>query len=255
VASNDLSRPKARLTLSATIRSRFEVEPRVLELGQLPVGSDTVLVVTVAPRHPEGFRILGVEVNPPLATDPLGEDTRRAPGVERSSPPFAVVLRPPAAAAPEGGGGPWQLAIRLAPTAAPGRLDERIRVRTSDPLVPDFEIAVLGELTGALSFPERVEIASRFAGVPASATVPIRRLSGPAFRVLRASANDPHLRIEVVAIAAGEAYDLEITLLPDMPAGQHRPQLIVETDLPDQPRLVIDLLVRMGRGGHPGGGG
>jgi hypothetical protein len=100
-----------------------------------------------------------------------------------------------------------------------------------------------------------VEIASRFAGVPASATVPIRRLSGPPFRVLGASANDPHLRVAVVTIVAGEAYDIEITLLPDMPAGQHRPRLVVETDRPDQPQLSIDLLVRVGRGAGPGGGG
>jgi len=255
IASNDLSRPKLRLTLSATIRSRFTVEPRVLEVGRLLASSDTVLVVAITPRHPEGFRVLAAELNPPLPADPLDEGPRRPPDAARPVAPFVVAVQPPMGPAAERPDAPWLLEIRLAPATSPGGLNERIRVLTSDPVVPSFEIAVLGELTGALSFPERVEIASRFAGVPASATVPIRRLSGPPFRVLRAGANDSHLRVAVVAIAEGDAYDIEITLLPDMPAGQHRLRLVVATDLPDQPQLAIDLLVRVGRGGGAGRGG
>ncbi len=247
VASNDLSQPKVRLRLSATIRSRFTVEPRVLELGSLAVGSDTVLVVSITPRHPECFRPLGAEVNPPPLADPLAEDNRREPVSGRASAPFTVALRPPAAV-PERPDAPWQLEIRLAPAATPGPLNERIRVLTGDPVVPTLEVAVLGELSGALGFPASLEIASPFAGVAASGRVPIRRLSGPPFQILGASANDPYLRIEVLTVTAGEAYDIEITLLPDMPPGLHRPRLIVETDRPDQPQLAIDLLVRMGRG-------
>ena len=247
VASNDLSQPKVRLTFSATIRSRFDVEPRVLELEQLPVGSDTVLVVAITPRHPAGFRVLGVEVNPPPLPDPLGAEVRHEPAPGRAEPPFTVTVRPPATVAPGGPGEPWLLEIRLAPAAPPGRLNERIRVLTSDPVVPTVELAVLGELTGALSFPERLEIAGRFAGVPASGTVPIRRLSGPPFRILSATANDARLRIAVVTIEEGEAYDIEITVLPDMPRGRHSPLLFVETDRPDQRHLSIPLLVRVGR--------
>ncbi len=247
VASNDLSRPKARLTFSATIRSRFAVEPRVLQLDRLPADSDTVLVVAITPRHPEGFRILGVEVNPPPVPDPLGEDVRREPAQARGGAPFTVALRPPAVAAPESMDARWLLEIRLAPAAQPGRLNERIRVMTSDPVVPDIELAVLGELTGALGFPERLEIAGRFAGVPASGTLPIRRLSGPPFRILSATANDVHLRIAVVTLTQGEAYDIEITVLPDMPRGRHSCLLLVETDRPDQRQISIPLLVRLGR--------
>jgi hypothetical protein len=254
VASNDLSQPKLRLRLSATIRSRFIVEPRVFELGSLPVGSDTVLVVSIAPRHAEGFSLLGAEVNPPLLADPLAEDNGRESVSGRADAPFIVTLLPPAAA-PERPDAPWQLEIRLAPAAKPGPLNERIRVLTGDPVVPTFEVALLGELSGALGFPARLEIASPFAGVAASGSVPIRRLSGPPFRILGASADDPYLRIEVLTATAGEAYDIQITLLPDMPPGIHRSRLIVETDLPDQPQLAIDLLVRMGRGDSLRSGG
>jgi hypothetical protein len=239
LATNDPRQPKARMLLSATIQPRFAIEPRRIDLGELAAGTDTTVTVTVASRRRSDLEILGVELD--------------APGSPAAGP--AAAATGPAAAAPLAVGfqrapqdsSTWLVTLRLKPDAPPRPLAEVVRILTNDPVLPSVEIGVFGTLMGGLAFPARVEITSRFAGVVASETVPIRRRQGPAFRITALSVNDPYLRAELVTVEPGEAYAVEITVLPDIPRGHRSALLSVQTDRPDQPHLSIPLIVQVGR--------
>lgn len=259
IASNDPAHPKLRLALSATIRSRFLVEPRVFDLGELAVGTDTTLVATLAPRPPRTLRLLEAVLNPAPAPDPTEVETRREGTGGRSAPALALQLLPPAAAA-EGtapaDSGAWRVAIRLLPETAPGRLNERVVLRTDDPQVPSVELAVLGEILPGIACPARLEIQARYHGIGAEGSLEIRRRSGPPFRITGLQLEDPNLRAEFSTLTPGEAYAVTITVPPDMPAGVYGPWLRIETDRPDQPLLSVKLEIRVGlpgRAGRPAG--
>ncbi|MBM4117870.1 hypothetical protein FJ251_09020 [bacterium] len=252
VASNDPGRPKTRLSLSATVRSRFLVEPRVFSLGELTAGTDTLLVATVAPRPPQALRLLAAAINPAPGADPGEEAARSGAPAGRGEASLAVrLLPPPAAAAVDSGA--WRVEIRLLPEAAPGPLNERVVLSTDDPQVPAIELAVLGELLPGLACPARLEIDARYHGIGASGSLEIRRRSGPPFRITALHLEDPYLRAELSTLTPGEVYAITVTVPPDMPAGVYRPWLRVETDRPDQPLLRIQTEVRIGQPGRGGG--
>lgn len=259
IASNDPAHPKLRLALSATIRSRFLVEPRVFSLGELDVGTDTTVVATLAPRPPRTLRLLEAALNPPPVHDPTEVEAHREGPSGRSAPALALQLLPPAAAtggAALADSGAWRVAIRLLPEAAPGPLNERVVLRTDDPQVPTIELAVLGEILPGIACPARLEISARYHGIGAEGRLEIRRRSGPPFRITGLHLEDAYLRAELSTLVPGEAYAVTITVPPDMPAGVYSPWLRIETDRPDQPLLSIKTEIRVGlpgRGGRPPG--
>lgn len=226
--TNDPRQAKVRLLLSADIKPRFEVEPRVVDLGRLPAGSDTCAVVRLRPLRDEAVEIADVAVDataPPL-------DASYAPDPETA--------------------GTWLVTLCLRPGRGPGPLNAAVHVRMKDPELPDVEIFVKGTLTGGLGYPERVELESPFEGLGDETTVPVVRLSGPPFHITAVTVNDPHLRVELRTVREGEAYDILLTLLPDMPGGLHAALLRVTTDRPDIPEFPVVIQVRMGRRGHGG---
>lgn len=235
---------KLRLVLTADIKPRLDVEPRVVDLGRLPAGSDTCAVVRLRPLRDETLEIAEVAVD-------AGAAGRVEPGSAaggRAEPPAldASYARDPDDASA------WLVTLCLRPERGPGPLGAAVRVRASNPELPEVEIFVKGTLTGGLSYPERVELESPFEGLGDETTVPLRRLSGPPFHVVAAAVNDPHLRAEVQTVEEGEAYDILLTLLPDMPGGVHSALLRVTTDRADLPEVAVVVQVRMGRQGRGG---
>lgn len=259
IASNDPAHPKLRLALSATIRSRFLVEPRVFSLGELDTGTDTLLVARIAPRPPRTLRLLDAALNPPPVHDPTDVETHREGPTGRGAPALALRLQAPGTAAngaAAADSSAWRVEIRLLPDAAPGPLNERIVLSTDDPQVPTLELAVLGEILPGLAYPARFELNARYHGIGASGSLEIRRRSGPPFQILGLRLEDPNLRAELSTLAPGEAYAIAITVPPDLPAGVYSPWLRIETDRPDLPLLSIKLEIRVGlpgRGGRPAG--
>jgi hypothetical protein len=247
LASNDPQHPKARMVLSASIQPRFTIAPRRVDLGEWPAGRDTAIAVSVASARTPDFSIEAVEVFDPRTVGGQGDEARQAPAPARPPSLSASFARAAADSSR------WIVLLQLGVDAPPGPLVATVRIHTNDPVLPSVEIAVLASLTGGLAYPPQVEIASRFAGVAASATVPIRRRQGPAFHITGVSINSEYLRTELITREEGAGYDIEITLLPDMPAGRHALLLSVQTDRPDVAQFTVPLLVRVGRTGPEGG--
>jgi len=236
VESNDPARGKLNLTLSAEIKPRVHVEPRLLDLGTVSPATDTTLVATIRPVEPGGFEILRAE----LVSARPARGGGRPPG--RGASPISLSHR-----RDETRDTPtWRLELRLGPGASAGEINEKIELTTTDPYLPELELMLVGKVEEGIAYSRRLEITSPYPGAVQSGELRIVRLHGPAFKILGMTLNHPHLRADLETVTEGQVYRIRVTVPPETPEGLHSPWLLLRTDRPDLPLLRVKIQARVG---------
>jgi hypothetical protein len=218
VLSNDPEQGSSRISLSAEIRPRFLVEPRRIDLGEISADLDTLIRVSILAASEDEFEILGAE---------------HAPADPRSRGPRALLEVNPGRT--EGKERAWFLDLRFRPGPAVGEILEKVRLRTTDPLVSLIELAVEATVSPEIRYPDLFEMTER------RGAFEIRRLRGLPLHITGISLNHPQLRAELEILDAGEAYRVRLERLPSAPPEMLLPWLLVKTDRPDEPLLRIKI--------------
>ncbi len=216
VLSNDPAQTTSRIGLSAEIRPRFRVEPRRIVLGDIPADLDTLIRVSITAVSSDDFAILGAE------RDPAGPRSRgRRPLMEWSQHRV------------EGENRHWLMDLRFRPGAATGPVQEKLRLQTTDALVPEIQLGIEAAVSPEISYPSLFEMKGN------RGVFEIRRLGGPQLSITDISLNLPHLRAELEVLEAGTAYRVRLERMPSAPPEMLLPWLLVKTDRPDTPLLRI----------------
>lgn len=242
VASNDPRHPKFGLTVTATIKPRFHLDSRLIDLGAIPSFLDTTLTVDLLPVEQEGFEILAVAV---ASHEPRGG----APGAFGDNSSRLALSHGRAGDAAENR---WRIDVRLMPGSPAGLFNEKVQVHTSDPLAPLLELSVMATIEPGLVHPSLLEIDNPQFGIGQEGSLRITRKHGPPFRITGLTLNDPHLRADAVTLTAGEVYEIRVSVPPGTPKGHYTPWLLVRTDRPDQPLIRVKIKARVGRVGDGG---
>ncbi len=216
VLSNDPEQTVSRIGVSAEIRPRFRVDPRWIDLGEIPADLDTMIRISIMAGSNDDYAILGAERDP-VALRSQGGQPLMEWNHHRA----------------EGDGRHWFLDLRFRPGAAVGPLQEKLRLRTTDALVPEIELGIEAVVSPEISYPSLFEMTDERGGFE------IRRLRGPPLRITDISLSKPHLRAELETLEAGTAYRVRLLRLPSAPPEMLLPWLLLKTDRSDKPLLRI----------------
>ncbi len=227
ILSDDPDQATTRVRVRAEIRPRFDVEPRLAELGEIGSDLDTLITVRIRSNANEDFKILGLE--------------RVAAGPESRNRPLPLEL-----GFREGDSekGLWLVDLHLKPGAASGSFIEKIRMRTTDLLVPEIDLALKAVVREPVAYPSLFEMSG------AEGSFEIRRQTGPPLNILGITLSHAHVDAKLDTLSAGTAYRVGLTLSPDAPPGLHLPWLLVKTDHPEAPLLRIKIRARVEGAGN-----
>jgi len=229
VPSNDPQQPQMKLTLKVTIQPTFDVRPPTVLVQGLAINDTTNVEVMVTRVDGQALEFKKLVPSSEMI------QARAEPGPEGPNPSARIVLE-------------------IKGIGAPRRLNERLTILTGDDGAPELIIPVLGEVVGDVKvMPERLVW-----GVGNFNRLPAARLKGAMTRqvVITSTKADQRLEIksavsdlkdlsvEVAPIQDGKTYKITAELTRQ-PTASEKGSITVETNLPQQPTIVIPVVVHV----------
>ncbi len=226
ITTNDPKRPKAGLYMTLTVVSMVEVLPSDRVVMRVGDGSESKQELTLR-----------------LAKGETAEITAARSNLRYIQPKLEPI---------ETGAGSDQRAYRLTLTAAPdmpnGRHHARITLATTSSAEPEVRIFVTCE-KGIVTTPERLYLGTLPVGKAGAVERPVQVTShGRGFGIRSVTCEDPNVRVSYSTIRTGEYYRVTVRYLGGWSAGWVQRQIVIETDDPVQPRIVVPLSARVGAG-------
>ena len=233
IKSNDPSAPRKTIVISGFSRSSVHTEPGVFSFGSVQRGKAVTKSIKVYDMADFGMRIRTIE---------------------KSSPQMQVVHTPLDPAKQEGffkGKKGFLITVTLPPKYPLGELDESILIRTNLDVQPNIRIAVLGEITGDVTWlPNKLSLALVKQQTGRKRRIVIRSTSGQ-FRIQRIEHDEPFVDIVTYEKATGN-YVVIVKVLPDSPRGPFNDEVKVFEEGTKKPviRIPIYGLVKGTSAGH-----
>jgi hypothetical protein len=226
--TNDPASPNAAVVLRALVRSPIHFGPTELNLGTLARGASWADTIRIKVARAEPLTIDSLSFPSDLVTTQTGEHA-------------------------DGDSLVYEVRVRLRPDVPPGPVHATGHIYTSHRLARDLSIRLVGQVIGAFRIdPVEFSFGQFRQGAVRQRTVRVTAVGG-SHRVLGAACSDARLTAAVETIRDGEVYDVVLTLPADMPRGQLRADVRIETD--DAQQRVITLpvigLVRRKPAGKP----
>jgi hypothetical protein len=226
--TNDPASPNAAVMLKALVRSPIHFGPTELDFGTLARGASWADTIMIKVGRAEPLTIDSLSFPSDLVTTQTGQ---RADG-------DSLV---------------YEVRLRLRPDVPPGPVHATGHIYTSHRLARDLSIRLVGQVTGAFRIdPVEFSFGQFRQGAVRERVVRVTAVGGP-HRVLSASCTDARLTASVRTVREGELYEVVLSLPADMPVGQLRADVRIETDDATQRTITLPVigLVRRKPAGKP----
>ncbi|MBN2053650.1 DUF1573 domain-containing protein [bacterium] len=232
VSSNDPGTPRITLSITADIKVSFATNPSSLHLGRFSKQDSITKRVMVISDQPETVRITGIESSSPNVTAEL--ETLEAPesGMEMGTK-LAVM-------------------ISVKPGMAPGRLQETISIHTNIEDVPVYNLLVTGQIRGDVMVkPSLITFkrAGEMTPQDYERSVEISTDKDDPFAITSIELDSEHFTTELRTIKEGKTYQLVVRLSENAPKSFLRGEIKMQLDDPDEPLLVVPVMVTKWRSG------
>jgi hypothetical protein len=216
VFTNDPGSPRANIKLKVHVKPLAVVEPDNLDFGDVPRGSSETRTITLRAARQDSLVLERVHLPENLFTY-----TSR-PLNEPDSTGFA-------------------LDIHVRRDAPLGDIRTRVTIetnRTKDPI----QVAVRGSVHGFfLARPNLVSFGQFKAGAIRTVSVMLEAQSPGHRRITAVSCSSPGLTARIATLEEGRTYEVIITATPNLAPGQLRETLLIQTDDPEQPELIVPI--------------
>jgi hypothetical protein len=229
VHSNDPDSPQTVLVIEGTIRTFVEFEPQFVNLGNgLSKGQGTEARFRIWRTDGQPFQIRK------LQTD---NENVMAEAAE-----FA-----------EGGHKGKEVTVRLRAEAPPGRYSGAITVSTDIEKAPETTVRYFGSVRSDVAVsPKYAVLGNVEPGQAVTKTLTIQNnLDGQTLEVLKVTSPAPYLKAELKPVEAGRRYELILTLTSEAPAGRLGGEIVLETNLTDEPVVRIPVFGYVGGAEEP----
>ncbi|HJQ84806.1 MAG TPA: hypothetical protein VKA21_12060 [Candidatus Binatia bacterium] len=234
VRTDDPEQRPVTLLLKADIVTAVDVTPTDRPVLRAPAGTTTPLEVTVASADGKPFDVLAVEADPRLVVAVKPAGTAAAPKKKAGAKSTAVAS------------GAARYTVSIAPKAdVPiGQSTAYVNLATSVKKAEKVPINLVLTIVGPLeASPSRLLIAP--ATEPPVLHVRVRRHAGGAVKILGVESNDPDFAVTTTPIEDGKAHDVTVRYVGKPGRGPVSGRIVIRTDEPRQPELVIPLSGRV----------
>lgn len=163
VTSNDPKNPQLKLDINSNVIPQIQIDPPIVNFGQIDRGHESVQTVTVSSRNPD-LKVLEVTSNNASMTATLGAGK---PGVIDG----ANVTQYP-------------IELKVAANAPSGQIQSLISIRTTD-TARVLSVSGMGEIVGTIAAtPNRVQLGGVSEGQPVNTQLRVASRNGKAFKIL-----------------------------------------------------------------------
>jgi hypothetical protein len=227
VPSNDPKNPMVKLTIKADVQQIFELQPSTLYVGDIRMGEETNLTVSVKRTDGEKLKILKSEMSSEMVSAEVvpGEDAE---------------------------GQTATINVKIKGVGQARRFGESLRFYAEETPQPSFTILASGRLMGDLAMQPEVLVwpvpsADRFPGPTPEATT-TRRIkvtstrAGRKLELSNVAASVPQIKVEVVTLEEGQSYEI-IAKLPEAPQDTLRCAITFDTNFSEQPKAFVPVTV------------
>ncbi|HEY2385329.1 MAG TPA: DUF1573 domain-containing protein [Candidatus Binatia bacterium] len=251
VQADDTIAPGATGTVTATLdtvnyRGRIVKTVRVASddptngsIG-LAMKADVIPALAITPTDSPLVRGAAAELKPVelalASNDGQPFDVLRAD----ADPVLAVHVAPDPAAAPPKTR--YLLSISVKPDARAGRSGPIVTLVTSHPHAPPLTVRMNLDVTPAVTV-EPKHLLLQASSPDAVQHVRITKASGP-LAIQGVDPSEPALVTAITTLTAGHAYDLAVRYSGELLHGIKRDQVVVRTDDPGQPTIVVSIVVK-----------
>ncbi len=214
VVSNDPGAPRSHIKLKVHVKPLAVVEPEFIDFGFLPRGKTVSRTLTLKAAREDSLRLHQVH---------LPENT------------FTHEVRPIEDADSTG----YELEIHVRSDAPLGNIRARAGLENNCTQRP-IQVAIQGTVHGFfLPRPNRISFGQFKAGVIKTVTLRLEAQMQGAHQVKSVSFSQPGLTAQVTPVEPGRVYEIAITATPELPPGQLREEMRIETDDPTQPEIIV----------------
>jgi len=128
----------------------------------------------------------------------------------------------------------------IAADAPLGDFAERVDVYTNITKDRPVSVKLIGRV---LSHVEIVPVAVRLRSRVRTRSATVRKTHGGPFRITGSNSTLPYVSIRVQTNTKGREYRITVGLRPSAPKGRHEGRIILETDMPEEPKISIPVYV------------
>lgn len=225
VTSNDATKPQVVLELKSDIRPLVAIEPRVLNLGQVPKGKAQTLKATITSRLKD---VSIVSATPNIAAI----DAKVLPGVEAEINGEKVMQYP--------------IEVTVPANAPVGQVIGNIAIRTSD-ATRLLSLNVTGEVVGDIvPNPARVQLGALQPGQTFTSELRLSARNGKPFKVTKVEEQSgtpgksfSDIKVVEDTNTTPPSYVVTVTGTAATTPGGVRGDLIVSTDLPGEEQFKV----------------
>ncbi len=229
VPSNDPQQPELNLAIKGNVKQAFEIAPPLVKLGELHMGASTNAIVTVKRVDGKKLAITKLETGDPSVRARVepgkdGEEAARLLIDVRAEGAPRLVSRSVQGITDDSGGA----------TAFSIPVSARF---VGDVVVNPEQLIWYVPQTADSASPQNLDWRTRTVSV--SATRPDQKLE-----LLSAKSDLKEVAVELVPVEGGKSYNLVLNLA-ELPKEPLAGDIHLETNLPNQPKLVVPVIIKM----------
>lgn len=121
-----------------------------------------------------------------------------------------------------------------------GRFGDKLVVKTNLEPVSTYDVYVSGDLLGPIEVvPHALVLRSSSENEPLSGSISLKRTETTAFKVVSATCRDDRVRVHVSEPDTDGTVTIDMTLPGDFSDDRFRSELVIQTDVQEQPELTI----------------
>lgn len=214
--SNDPLTPLAVLTITGILTSgTFDVSRPAIDFPAVERHQGGSATITVYDTLHYGLKVLDVKSNSPYITATL-----RPPTTEDTSVNTIEVTIPP--------------------DAPLGRLNGEIQLTTNHEKRPSMVIPVTAMITGNITCsPAALYLGIVSRGNSRTSTITVSTLAEKPFRIVGIDVSSKALKASASTTGLAKSHVITVSVAKHAPAGEMRGQVVIHTDDPDQPSVIL----------------
>lgn len=225
VFTNDPENPQVNLVVKFDARSFVEIFPKPLLSFNVLQGEPATDKVVVGTADGSPMRITGAD----NGGGPLTVSFRELPEKERI---------------PELKGPQWEVKVTVPANAPEGLLNQKITLKTSHPKAPEVGITVTGSVRPIIRVvPGEINFGTVQATAPIGRNIVlISNRQDAKLELTAVEVDNKAFSTEVIPVAAGQRYQVAVTLNAGASKGTHSTKLRIKTNDPARPSIEVPVL-------------
>ncbi|MBD3334890.1 MAG: DUF1573 domain-containing protein [Candidatus Eisenbacteria bacterium] len=218
VMTNDPGEPESKLRVLATVKPLLNVDPERIDFGLVQLGENPARRIRIASEKGKNLQINEVDFSRELFDSELSS-----------------VAHPDSEV--------YVLELRVADSPPLGAFRQEVRITTSLPDLKPVIVPVRGEVIHHFRVrPAMLNLGSFRAGDAPRQVLSVTRIGQSRYEVESVECGHPKIRLQLEYDESDESYRISTMVEPGIEPGRIDSRIVVHTNDPDQPRLMIPLL-------------